>query len=63
MLLTSAFFHKRDISQMKREELEDLDHHLQNRERLLRQKMDQIGRDLAEIESDLRKIRSAQTKA
>lgn len=48
---------------MKREELEDLDHHLQNRERLLRQKMDQIGRDLAEIESDLRKIRSAQTKA
>ncbi|HEU4964445.1 MAG TPA: hypothetical protein VFV52_11430 [Bacilli bacterium] len=62
MQLTSAFFHKRDISQMKREELEDLDHHLLNRERLLKQKMEQIGRDLAEIASDRQKIQLSQAK-
>ncbi|MFD2171734.1 hypothetical protein [Tumebacillus lipolyticus] len=58
MILTSAFLNKRDISLLRREELEDLDFHLTNREQSLLQKLDQIRRDLTDIEADRKKVKA-----
>ncbi|ASS76339.1 hypothetical protein CIG75_16210 [Tumebacillus algifaecis] len=58
MNLTSAFLNKRDISQLKIEELEDLQYHLHNREKSLMQKLEQIRRDLADIEHDRNKVKT-----
>jgi hypothetical protein len=56
MILTSAFLNKRDISQLKKEELEDLEYHLRNRESSLLLKMEQIKKDLRDIEADRQKV-------
>jgi hypothetical protein len=60
--LSSAFLNKRDLTQLKREELEDLDYHLQNRRRSLEQKKDQLERDLADIDADRQKVGLELTK-
>lgn len=60
--LSSAFLNKRDLTQLKREELEDLDYHLQNRRRSLEQKKDQLERDLADIDADRQKVSLELTK-
>lgn len=62
MNLTSAFSNKRDISQLKLEELEDLEFHLQNREKSLQVKMEQLRRDLADIEADRAKVKTELSK-
>lgn len=62
MNLTSAFSNKRDISQLKLEELEDLEFHLQNREKNLKVKMEQLRRDLADIATDRDKVKTELSK-
>lgn len=57
MLLTSDFLKKREISQMRIEELEDLEYHLQKMQENLTQKVRQIENDLAKIAEDQEKIR------
>jgi hypothetical protein len=54
--LSSAFLNKRELDQLRHEELEDLDYHLQNRRQSLLQKMEQITRDLRDLENDREKI-------
>ncbi|MGZ4032041.1 MAG: hypothetical protein ACXVP5_04165 [Tumebacillaceae bacterium] len=60
--LSSAFLNKRDLTQLKREELEDLDYHLQYRRRSLEQKMTQLKRDMADIDADRQKLSLELTK-
>lgn len=60
--LSSAFLNKRDLTQLKREELEDLDYHLQNRHRSLKQKVNQLERDLADIDADRKKVHEELSK-
>ncbi|MBL0386653.1 hypothetical protein JJB07_08315 [Tumebacillus sp. ITR2] len=60
--LSSAFLRKRDLDQLKDEELEDLDYHLQNRRKGLLQKLDQINRDLLDIEADQQKVNDTMSK-
>lgn len=60
--LSSAFLSKRDLDQLKYEELEDLDYHLQNRRKSLLQKMEQITRDLNDLEHDQQKVADARFK-
>ena len=62
MKLTSAFLNKRDITQLSREELEDLDYHLQNRKTGLLQKLEQIQRDLADIDGDRKLLVAERSK-
>jgi ribosome recycling factor len=58
MHLASGFLHNREIHQLKKEELEDLEYHLQNvRQRLLKQ-MEQLQRELKILEDDQMKIRA-----
>ncbi|GIM46739.1 hypothetical protein DNHGIG_22880 [Collibacillus ludicampi] len=58
MHLTSGFLHNREIHQLKKEELEDLEYHLRNvRQRLLKQ-MEQLQRELEILEDDQMKIRA-----
>jgi prefoldin subunit 5 len=57
MQLKSGFYNKRDLSQLQREELEDLDHHLMSRKETLSHKMEQMRRDMADLESDREQIR------
>ncbi|PWK10287.1 hypothetical protein [Tumebacillus permanentifrigoris] len=54
--LSSAYLSKRNVDQLKHEELEDLDFHLQSRRQSLLQKMDQINRDLRDLENDQQKV-------
>lgn len=58
MRLSSDFVNKRDISQLKKEELEDLHYHLENMKQSLLQKMKFIERDLEKIADDQMKIRA-----
>jgi hypothetical protein len=58
MRLTSEFLNKRDISQLKIEELEDLDYHLEKMRNSLLQRMNQIEKDLQKIADDQMIIRS-----
>jgi hypothetical protein len=60
--LTSAFLNKRDITLLTREELEDLDYHLQNRRTGLLQKLELIQRDLADIDEDRKLLVSERSK-
>ncbi|MFC4767708.1 hypothetical protein [Effusibacillus consociatus] len=46
MQLTSDFLNKQDISRLKKEELEDLEYHLQKMQETLMQKKNQIEKDL-----------------
>ena len=57
MQLKSGFYNNRDLSQLTREQLEDLDHHLLSRKENLSHKMEQMRRDMADLEADHKQIR------
>jgi hypothetical protein len=57
MQLKSGFYNKRDLSELKREQLEDLEHHLLSRRENLSHKMEQMRRDMADLEADREQIR------
>ncbi|KEO83607.1 hypothetical protein [Tumebacillus flagellatus] len=54
--LSNAFLRRRELDQLKQEELEDLEYHLQYRRKGLLQKLEQLNRDLLDIESDRQKV-------
>lgn len=53
---TSGFFIRRDLSQMTREELEDLDFHLSSRMQGLHTRIEQMTRDMEALKTDREQI-------
>ena len=52
MQMTSGYFIRRDLSQMTREELEDLAFHLDSRMQGLNLRIEQMKRDMKALEAD-----------
>ncbi|MCX7569948.1 hypothetical protein OS242_08215 [Tumebacillus sp. DT12] len=53
---TSGTFIRRDLSQMTREELEDLDFHLSSRAQGLHTRIEQMKRDMEALQTDRKQI-------
>lgn len=62
MQLTNEYIRRRNIEQLKKEELEDILYQLQSMEKTLMQKMGLIQRDLEKLEADKKMVASEMEK-